>query len=240
MEKWEGKSKNPGALVNRHHPVHQIKLESSWTRHWFEYDLFSIICSYLPVDETCFIKLFIKHGTHLDIFYQNASYASPTSNWINIFKKNFEHSMPLRDHWKIFQSMWIKWMFPFNFFSGNCVDSKQKFWTAFGHILFLSAWNNCLSNCCWLQELLPDLHAHFLSQSFDTSMYASSWFLTLFTTTLTLPVACRVMDTFLVDGMEIIFRLAVAILALGKEDLLSLDMEGMLKVLLTPVSFLFR
>lgn len=38
------------------------------------------------------------------------------------------------------------------------------------------------------------------------------------------------MDVFLIDGMEIIFRLAVAILALGKEDLLSLDMEGMLKV----------
>ena len=41
------------------------------------------------------------------------------------------------------------------------------------------------------KELLPDLHAHFLSQGFDTSMYASSWFLTLFSTTLTLSVACR-------------------------------------------------
>ena len=41
------------------------------------------------------------------------------------------------------------------------------------------------------QELMPDLHAHFVSQCFDTSMYASSWFLTLFSTTLTLPVACR-------------------------------------------------
>lgn len=40
----------------------------------------------------------------------------------------------------------------------------------------------------------------------------------------------RVMDAFLVDAMEIIFRLAVAILTFGKEDLLSLDMEGMLKV----------
>ncbi len=38
------------------------------------------------------------------------------------------------------------------------------------------------------------------------------------------------MDAFLIDGMEIIFRLAVAILNFGKEDLLSLDMEGMLKV----------
>lgn len=40
----------------------------------------------------------------------------------------------------------------------------------------------------------------------------------------------RVMDAFLIEGMEIIFRLAVAILNYGKEDLLSLDMEGMLKV----------
>ena len=38
------------------------------------------------------------------------------------------------------------------------------------------------------------------------------------------------MDAFLVDGMEIIFRLAVAILTFGKDELLSLDMEGMLKV----------
>lgn len=43
-------------------------------------------------------------------------------------------------------------------------------------------------------------------------------------------VFCRVMDAFLVDGMEIIFRLAVAILTFGKDELLSLDMEGMLKV----------
>ena len=42
----------------------------------------------------------------------------------------------------------------------------------------------------------------------------------------------RVMDVFLIDGMEIIFRLAVAILTFGKEDLLSLDMEGMLKVII--------
>lgn len=39
------------------------------------------------------------------------------------------------------------------------------------------------------------------------------------------------MDAFLIDGMEIIFRLAVAILTFGKDDLLSLDMEGMLKVI---------
>ncbi|XP_037074335.1 ecotropic viral integration site 5 ortholog-like isoform X2 [Pollicipes pollicipes] len=80
-----------------------------------------------------------------------------------------------------------------------------------------------------VQEQLPELHGHFQSQSFHTSMYASSWFLTLFTTALPLPLASRVMDWFLSDGMEVIFRLAVAILIVGKADILSQDMEGMLK-----------
>lgn len=81
-----------------------------------------------------------------------------------------------------------------------------------------------------VQEQLPELHVHFQSQSFHTSMYASSWFLTLFTTALSLPLACRIMDVFLSEGMEIIFKVAIAMLMLGKEDLLCLDMEGMLKV----------
>ncbi|KAK6626884.1 ecotropic viral integration site [Polyplax serrata] len=80
-----------------------------------------------------------------------------------------------------------------------------------------------------VQEFIPDLYVHFQSQSFHTSMYASSWFLTLFTTALSLPMACRVMDVFLLEGMEIIFKLALSLLTLGKEELLSLDMEGMLK-----------
>lgn len=80
-----------------------------------------------------------------------------------------------------------------------------------------------------VSEHLPDLNQHFASQSFHTSMYASSWFLTLFTTALSLPLACRIMDVFLSEGMEIIFKVALAMLILGKDDLMSLDMEGMLK-----------
>ena len=80
-----------------------------------------------------------------------------------------------------------------------------------------------------IQEHLPDLHAHFTSQSFHTSMYASSWFLTLFATSLPLGGACRVMDCFLVDGLEVIFRIALAVLTISKEELFAMDMEGMLK-----------
>ncbi len=62
-------------------------------------------------------------------------------------------------------------------------------------------------------------------------MYASSWFLTIFTTTLPLAVASRIMDMFLMDGIEVVFRVALALLQLAKTELLFLDMEGMLKVI---------
>lgn len=62
-------------------------------------------------------------------------------------------------------------------------------------------------------------------------MYASSWFLTIFTTTLPLGIASRIMDMFLMDGIEVVFRVALALLHLAKAELLYLDMEGMLKVI---------
>ncbi|XP_077301683.1 ecotropic viral integration site 5 [Arctopsyche grandis] len=80
-----------------------------------------------------------------------------------------------------------------------------------------------------VQEIMPELQLHFKTQNFHTSMYASSWFLTLFTTALSLPLSCRIMDAFLSEGMDIIFKVALAMLTMGKEDLLSLDMEGMQK-----------
>jgi hypothetical protein len=85
-----------------------------------------------------------------------------------------------------------------------------------------------------VEEELPELFGHFASQGVVTSMYASSWFLTLFTTTLPLPLAARVMDIFLLDGTEGLFRIALALLSLAQPTLLSLDMEGVLKVTPQP------
>ncbi|XP_025048549.1 EVI5-like protein isoform X3 [Alligator sinensis] len=78
-----------------------------------------------------------------------------------------------------------------------------------------------------LQEQLPELNIHFRSQSFLTSMYASSWFLTLFLTTFPLPVATRVFDIFMYEGLEIIFRVGMALLQFNQAELIQLDMEGM-------------
>ncbi|EDV99533.1 GH12377 [Drosophila grimshawi] len=80
-----------------------------------------------------------------------------------------------------------------------------------------------------VQEQIPDMHLHFQQQGFQTTMYASSWFLTLYTTTMNVNLSCRIMDVFLSEGMEFIFKVAMALLLTGKESLLSLDMEAMLK-----------
>jgi len=80
-----------------------------------------------------------------------------------------------------------------------------------------------------IQEHIPDLYVHFQSQAIHTNLYASSWFLTLFATSLPLPIACRIMDCFLCDGIEIIFRVALTLLTLGKHELLLLDIEGVIK-----------
>ena len=108
------------------------------------------------------------------------------------------------------------------------------------------------------QEFLPDLYRHFQAENFRTSMYASSWFLTLFTTQFSLAVVDRIMDLFLSEvdysidrerkrnsrlsssfnvirrlakGMEMIFRISLALLELHQDELMLLSMEDMLKVI---------
>ncbi len=83
---------------------------------------------------------------------------------------------------------------------------------------------------CMLQENIPELHQHFAAHGFQTSMYCSSWFLTLFTTALPLSLVCRIFDIFLNEGFEIVFRIGMAILECHKDSLMVLDMEGMIKV----------
>ncbi|XP_053354184.1 ecotropic viral integration site 5 protein homolog isoform X5 [Clarias gariepinus] len=80
-----------------------------------------------------------------------------------------------------------------------------------------------------IQEQLPELHIHFQAQSFHTSMYASSWFLTIFLTSFPLPVATRIFDIFMCEGLEVVFRVGLAILQMNQAELIQLDMEGMLQ-----------
>ncbi|XP_077133096.1 ecotropic viral integration site 5 protein homolog isoform X3 [Ranitomeya variabilis] len=82
---------------------------------------------------------------------------------------------------------------------------------------------------CMIQEQLPELFVHFQAQSFHTSMYASSWFLTIFLTSFPLPIATRIFDIFMSEGLEIVFRVGLSVLQMNQAELMQLDMEGMLQ-----------
>lgn len=80
-----------------------------------------------------------------------------------------------------------------------------------------------------VEEFFPKLDIHFKALGFQTSMYSSSWFLTMFTSTLPLCISFRIMDTFLTDGVEVIFRIGLALLEHSYDQLMQLDLEDMTK-----------
>ncbi|XP_006733127.1 rab GTPase-activating protein 1-like isoform X1 [Leptonychotes weddellii] len=80
-----------------------------------------------------------------------------------------------------------------------------------------------------IQEQLPDLHHHFCVLNLEVHMYASQWFLTLFTAKFPLCMVFHIIDLLLCEGLNIIFHVALALLKTSKEDLLQADFEGALK-----------
>ncbi|XP_030630599.1 ecotropic viral integration site 5 protein homolog [Chanos chanos] len=82
-----------------------------------------------------------------------------------------------------------------------------------------------------VQEDLPELHSHFQAQGFQTAMYSADWFLTLFLSSFPLSLALRVFDIFLCEGLEIVFRVGMAILQMNQEKLMNLDLEGLTRYL---------
>ncbi|XP_073419718.1 rab GTPase-activating protein 1-like isoform X5 [Dendrobates tinctorius] len=80
-----------------------------------------------------------------------------------------------------------------------------------------------------LQDLLPDLYSHFMLLNLEAHMYASQWFLSLFTAKFPLCMVFHIMDLLLCEGLTIIFQVALALLKTSKEDLLQADFEGALK-----------
>ena len=62
---------------------------------------------------------------------------------------------------------------------------------------------------------MPDLFDHFLELGLEAHMYASQWFLTLFTAKFPLFMVFHILDLFLCDGIDVIFRVAMALLKVG-------------------------
>lgn len=80
-----------------------------------------------------------------------------------------------------------------------------------------------------MKDQLPKLYEHFARMGVETHMFASQWFLTLFTARFPLYFVFHILDVFLLDGMPILFQVALTLLAACESDLRQLDFEGILK-----------
>ncbi|KAL7416402.1 rab-GTPase-TBC domain-containing protein [Mrakia frigida] len=82
-----------------------------------------------------------------------------------------------------------------------------------------------------IEEFLPLLHIHLVRSGVKSSMYSSQWFLTLFSYRFPLALVYRVFDIIFAEGIEAVFRFALALLIKNEEQLLALEFEGILKYL---------
>ena len=80
-----------------------------------------------------------------------------------------------------------------------------------------------------IETTMPDLWDHFSECGLEAHMYASQWFLTVFTAKFPLFLVMRVLDLFLLEGFQAVFQVALAILKVSKRELLEQDFEGLMK-----------
>ena len=80
---------------------------------------------------------------------------------------------------------------------------------------------------------LPNLHQHFVAENVNTMMYASGWFMTIFTRNdvLSPSLSLEVVKKFFLFGWPVLFKVSLAVLAALERMLLSRDFEGMVKFL---------
>ncbi|CEP03964.1 hypothetical protein PBRA_009544 [Plasmodiophora brassicae] len=99
--------------------------------------------------------------------------------------------------------------------------------------------------CLWqLDHLiamnLPELHMHFSNEGVKMELYASEWFISLFTYTLSIEDAGRVWDLFILRGWKQIFRVALGALANAAPYLTVMEFEQIVQeIKKRPASSLF-
>ncbi|KAL8585574.1 hypothetical protein ACOMHN_050333 [Nucella lapillus] len=99
---------------------------------------------------------------------------------------------------------------------------------------------HALISVCYYQDQMSDLYSHFIDMGLEIHMFASQWFLTLFTAKFPLHVVFHILDLYLSEGNLVIFSVALALLKISRKDLLSHDFEGVLKYFRVQLPKRFR
>ncbi|KMT18449.1 hypothetical protein BVRB_2g025940 [Beta vulgaris subsp. vulgaris] len=82
-----------------------------------------------------------------------------------------------------------------------------------------------------VREYLPKLGEHFSQEMINPSMYASQWFITVFSYSFPFHLSLRIWDVFLYEGVKVVFRVGLALLKSCQDDLIKLPFEKLIQAL---------
>ena len=82
------------------------------------------------------------------------------------------------------------------------------------------------------KKFIPKIYELFKKEGMIPSMYASEWFICLFSRNLAFDVLVRIYDVFLLEGYKVIYRFALAFLKLREEEFLSAK-DGLVSIMKT-------
>lgn len=82
---------------------------------------------------------------------------------------------------------------------------------------------------CLVQETVPELREHFIREQVQPAVYLHQWFLTLFINCFPLAMVMIIWDVIICEGLPVILRIAVSILQVLKDSLLSMPFEEIIK-----------
>ncbi|WVZ60935.1 hypothetical protein U9M48_010889 [Paspalum notatum var. saurae] len=103
-----------------------------------------------------------------------------------------------------------------------------------------------------VMEHMPKLGEHFVEEMINPTMYASQWFITVFSYSFPFHLTLRVWDVFLYEGIKVVFQVGLALLRFCHDDLVKLPFEKLLHALrnfpeeatdpdvLLPLAFSFK
>lgn len=78
-------------------------------------------------------------------------------------------------------------------------------------------------------ETVPELREHFIKEGVQPAVYLHQWFLTLFINCFPLSMVMIIWDVIITEGLPVVLRIAVSILQVLKDSLLSMHFEEIIK-----------
>jgi len=79
-----------------------------------------------------------------------------------------------------------------------------------------------------IKKFFPKLTAHFNHQNCHISMYATQWFMCIFTNSFPFDLVTGVWDVFLKEGWKIVYRIILTFVKYSAPRLFKLDFEGIM------------